>query len=260
MNLCSNLLREQVWESSRIQYTPENGGRAPGMEPGEASVSYCLSAGTKDLAANLLERVENIAKGAALMTCTEMSSEILSFVYETLPNDTLNDIMYKNMGLAGAPEFSESELELAEELVHTLEPDIKLKSSMENLDKNLLIPSFDYHVHMMGNSVRAATDLGDVSWITPIGRVMTVCAPFGVQDRSWQAAASYGSSIGFKGMHLAAKTMALSIFDLLTDPGHVLKARMEFMEATAGKSYVPGIPAKLQPPTAPKPILELVEY
>ena len=38
-------------------------------------------------------------------------------------------------------------------------------------------------------------------------------------------------SIGFKGMIVAAKTLALTAVDVLQDPSHVEKARQEFLEA-----------------------------
>jgi aminobenzoyl-glutamate utilization protein B len=40
--------------------------------------------------------------------------------------------------------------------------------------------------------------------------------------------AAGGTSIGTKGMLVAAKTMTLTAMDLLTDPAHIQKARAEF--------------------------------
>jgi aminobenzoyl-glutamate utilization protein B len=76
---------------------------------------------------------------------------------------------------------------------------------------------------------------------------MTTCAPIGVQLHSWQATASFGSTIGFKGMHLAAKTMALSVYDLLTNPTLIEKAQAEFKQSTQTKQYKPGIPEDVMP-------------
>ena len=77
---------------------------------------------------------------------------------------------------------------------------------------------------------------------------MTTCAPVGVQAHSWQATACYGSSIGFKGMHLAAKTMALTLYDLLEDNSLIDEAKQEFAKTSAVKLYEPGIPADVMPP------------
>jgi aminobenzoyl-glutamate utilization protein B len=50
----------------------------------------------------------------------------------------------------------------------------------------------------------------------------------GTAAHSWQAVAAGGTSIGAKGMMVAAKTMSLTMMDLFTDPQHLVKAREEF--------------------------------
>lgn len=78
---------------------------------------------------------------------------------------------------------------------------------------------------------------------------MTTCAPFGVQVHTWQATAAFGSPIGLKGMHHAAKLLALSTYELLTDGGEILaQAKAEFQRSTQGKPYVPAIPKEVQAP------------
>jgi aminobenzoyl-glutamate utilization protein B len=53
----------------------------------------------------------------------------------------------------------------------------------------------------------------------------------GTSAHSWQATAAGGTTIGLKGMMVAAKTMALTAIDLLSDPAHVRQARAEFEKA-----------------------------
>ncbi|WP_462410664.1 amidohydrolase [Neobacillus sp. Marseille-QA0830] len=250
MNVGSNFMREHMLDGSRIHYVITNGGLAPNIVPDQASVWYYLRAATKEQVDDMLRRVKNIAKGAALMTETEVQSEILAFAYQTLPNDALNDVMYENMKLAGEVCFTESEREFARELVGTVDPAIVEMSKRQfgGRMEEILPTTFDYYKHMKGVSVGGSSDVGDVSWITPTGQIMTTCAPVGVQAHSWQATASYGSTIGFKGMHLAAKTMALSLFDLLSNQDLIDQAREEFAAVTKGKPYIPGIPEEVEPP------------
>jgi aminobenzoyl-glutamate utilization protein B len=260
MNVGSNFMREHMLDGSRIHYVITNGGLAPNIVPDRASVWYYLRAATKEQVDDMLVRIKNIAKGAALMTDTEVSSEILAFAYETLPNDALNDLMYENMKMAGSPLFTASEVEFARQLVSTVDKNIveMSKKQFGGIIEEVLPTSFDYHKQLKGVSIGGSTDVGDVSWITPVGQVMTTCSPVGVQAHSWQATASYGSSIGFKGMHLAAKTMALSLFDLMTNQELINKARQEFSDLTAGKAYSPGIPEEVKAPVSTKPVIELV--
>lgn len=74
----------------------------------------------------------------------------------------------------------------------------------------------------------ASTDLGDVSWRIPTVQLFTATWVPGTAAHSWQATAAGGTSIGTKGMMVAAKTMTLTAIDLFTDPTHITKAREEF--------------------------------
>lgn len=51
-------------------------------------------------------------------------------------------------------------------------------------------------------------DAADVSWVTPVGQIMTSCAPAGTKWHTWQFAASAGMSIGHKGMLYASEVLA----------------------------------------------------
>jgi aminobenzoyl-glutamate utilization protein B len=74
----------------------------------------------------------------------------------------------------------------------------------------------------------ASTDMGDVSWRVPTVQMTAATWVPGTPAHSWQAVAAGGMSIGAKGMLVAAKTMALTTIDLITEPSHIQKARAEF--------------------------------
>ena len=73
-------------------------------------------------------------------------------------------------------------------------------------------------------------DVGDVSWNVPSAQLRAATFVPGTPGHSWQAVACGGMSIGFKGMIVAAKTLALTAVEVLEDPNHVEKARTEFLE------------------------------
>ncbi|MFC4320486.1 amidohydrolase [Litchfieldia salsa] len=254
MNVGSNYLREHIPEGSRIHYVITNGGLAPNIVPDHASVWYYLRATTKDEVDDILRRVHNIAQGAALMTETEVHHEILAFAYDTLPNDVLNNLMYENMKLAGSPLFTDEEYIFARNILETVDPKVvkNSKKLFGNPVDDLLPTGYYYYPQLKGTTMAGSTDVGDVSWIVPIGQVMTTCAPVGVQAHSWQATACYGSSIGYKGMHLAAKTMALSMYDLLLQSEVLVNAKKEFERNCGGKQYTPAIPSDVMPPVPTK--------
>ena len=95
-----------------------------------------------------------------------------------------------------------------------------------------ILPHIDTPMALPGS-----TEVGDVSQITPTGQLTTCCWPLGTPGHSWQIVASSGSSIGFKGMLLAAKALALTGLDLLTRPDVLAEAQAEFARKINGRSY-----------------------
>ena len=94
----------------------------------------------------------------------------------------------------------------------------------------------------------ASTDTGDVSWRVPTVQMSAATWVPGTSAHSWQAVAAGGTQIGVKGMMVAAKTMALTTIDLLSDPAHVVKAREEFTRARgANFTYTPRLATRKPP-------------
>ena len=78
----------------------------------------------------------------------------------------------------------------------------------------------------------ASSDAGDVSWTVPTVGFSTATWVPGTPAHSWQAVAAGGMGIGYKGMMVAAKTLALSAVDLFTQGDVLAAAREEFNERT----------------------------
>jgi aminobenzoyl-glutamate utilization protein B len=93
----------------------------------------------------------------------------------------------------------------------------------------------------------ASTDVGDVSWIAPTAEFRAATYVPGTPAHSWQAVACSGMEIGRRGMVVAAKTLALSGIELLTNPGLVKEAREDFERRRAGFEYRSRIPADQKP-------------
>jgi aminobenzoyl-glutamate utilization protein B len=249
MNTGANYLREHILDGFRIHYVITNGGLAPNVVPENATVWYFLRASSREHVEDMFRRVNKIAEGAALMTETTVTSEIMANVYELLPNEVINDVMFNNMEEIKAQNYTEEERKFAQEIVDTIDPTVVKNDQKKSGDNDILSVKNVYLPHLKGASQKGSSDIADVSWITPMGMVMTTCAPVGVQLHSWQATASFGSQIGYKGMHFAAKTMALSGYDLLLNKDNILeKAKKEFKENTDGKPYTAGIPEDVKPP------------
>jgi aminobenzoyl-glutamate utilization protein B len=98
-----------------------------------------------------------------------------------------------------------------------------------------------------GKVMPGSTDVSDVSWITPTAQITTATWALGIPGHSWAVTATGAMSIGHKGMLHAAKVMAMTGADLITNPDLLKAARDEFAESTAGRPYQCPIPAHVQP-------------
>ncbi|MDR1920166.1 MAG: peptidase dimerization domain-containing protein, partial [Candidatus Adiutrix sp.] len=243
MNVGSNYLREHMLDQDRLHYVITNGGQAPNIVPQEAEVWYFARAPHDGELAALWARLIKVAKGAAMMTETEVEILPLGGCYNTLPNKALNRVMEANLlNFSGGPGFDENDQALARELQATLPP-AQIEAALNKpapigADDRALaarpLPCFDEGRFIMGSS-----DVGDVANIMPTAILWGVAWPVGVTFHSWQAVASAGSPIGLKGAGLAAKTLAGTLFDLVSEPGLIEKAKQEFAERRQGRPYRP---------------------
>ncbi len=225
MNSMVNLMREHVPQETRIHYVITDGGKAPNVVPDAAEVYY--TARHPDIRAldGIWERIINAAKGAALGTGTTMDLEVVSAVYNVLPNDYLSAIQLKNLQRVGGITYTAEEKAFAEQIRKTLsEPMLPLGS------ESMVQP-------VRTEVTYASTDMGDVTWRVPTVQLSAATWVPGTPAHSWQAVAAGGTSIGAKGMMVAAKTMALTAIDLFSDPSHVVKAKEEFSRRTGGFVY-----------------------
>jgi metal-dependent amidase/aminoacylase/carboxypeptidase family protein len=77
-----------------------------------------------------------------------------------------------------------------------------------------------------------SSDIGNVSRVIPAIQPMVKIAPHGtpIHSRAFEAAAR--SPLAREGMLVSAKTMAMTVCDLLADPSLVTRAQAEFRQAT----------------------------
>jgi aminobenzoyl-glutamate utilization protein B len=225
MDNMMNMMREHVPQETRIHYVITDGGKAPNVVPEAAEVYYVARHPDIRVLDGIWERIVNAAKGAALGTGTTMDMEIISAVYNVLPNDYLSGLQRKNLEKVGGIVYTPEEHAFAEEIRKTLtEPMLPLGSEAQ--------------IQPVRNEVTfASTDMGDVSWAVPTVQLSTATWVPGTPAHSWQAVAAGGTSIGTKGMMVAAKTMTLTAIDLFTDPSHIQKARAEFDRRRGGFTY-----------------------
>jgi aminobenzoyl-glutamate utilization protein B len=228
MNNMVNMLREHVPADARIHYVITRGGEAPNIVPDFAEVYYMARHADMRVLDGVWERVKKAAEGAALGTGTSVEHEVISAVYNMLPNEPLARLALGHLQRVGGVRYSAEEEAFAERLRGTL------AAAAPAGDEQRVLP-------LQTAAGTASTDLGDVSWSVPTVEVEAATWVPGTPAHSWQAVACGGTGIGSKGMMVAAKTMALTAADLFTAPAHLEAARADFDRRRAGVTYRPRI-------------------
>ncbi len=217
-NFMTNLMREHVPQETRIHYVITAGGHAPNVVPDFAEVYYYVRHPDARMLLRIWERVEAAARAAAMGTGTTMDREIIHGNHALLYNRTLAESMQKNLEKVGGISYNAKEKDYAETIYSTLDqPEHALGSEATIMPIRL------------ENTV-GSTDVGDVSWNVPTVELRVATWVPGTASHSWQAVAAGGTSIGIKGVQVAAKTLALTATDLYADPALLARVQKEFQE------------------------------
>lgn len=239
MNVGVNYLREHVPQDTRIHYVVTDGGGQPNVVPPTASSWYYVRADRHDAVEQVYARIVDIARGAALMTGTEMSVKVEGDSHEVLPNRALSNIITANLEAVGPPPFDDKDRAFARETQKDL-PRVPDRALFEDINPVPAEPG----------QVMASTDQGDLSWHVPTGRMTVASYAYGAPGHSWQVVASTGMSIGEKAMITAAKTLAATGLDLLTQPALLEEARASFRELRDPLEFHTLLPEDAAPPIA----------
>jgi aminobenzoyl-glutamate utilization protein B len=216
MNHMVNMMREHVPQETRIHYVITSGGSAPNVIPDFAEVFYYVRHPDPKQVQEIFERVTKAAEGAALGTGTRVEHEVIHGIYAMLPNVALARAMQANLERVGGVRYDATETRFAQQLRRSLPEDAP------SLDDAARVQPFRENTAAGGS-----TDVADVSWVVPTVGLRTATWVPGTAAHSWQAVAAGGTSIGEKGMIVAAKTMAMTAVDLFTRPELLAAAKAE---------------------------------
>jgi aminobenzoyl-glutamate utilization protein B len=232
-----NLMREHIRPTTRIHYVIPNAGDAPNVVPEYAKAWYYVRDTARASVEGYYAWIQDIAKGAALATRTEVQVTLLTGAHEYNLNRPLQEAMWANLQAVGAPKFTADEQAFGRQLQEFLGTKVTgLADTLRPLAATPQPPS--------GGS----TDVAEVSWITPTVGVSVVTAPESVPWHSWATAAYHGTPGAVKGAWVAARVMALTGVDLFTDAELRQRARAAFLAKTGGEPYRSPIPAGQRPP------------
>ena len=246
MDVGANYLREHVTSDVRIHYTILEGGTAPNIVPDKASVWYYVRALSRDVVVDCYDRLVKIAKGAAMMTETEVEIEFLGGCYNRLNNKVLTEMVDGIMRELPQEPWTQEELDFAKKLNESSASQWKKFLQKHNLPEDTQLHTGVLPIQY--ENTFASSDVGDVGHIVPTVSFTTACFAIGSPGHSWQFTSCSGSSIGEKGMIYAAKVMAVAGARILENPKIAEVAMAEFKASMGGKEYVCPIPDEVPLP------------
>ncbi len=215
MNVGVNYLREHVADDVRIHYTYTNTDGPANIVPDHAATNYFIRSSKWERTEDASSRVDDCARGAALMTGTRVEIERVTKNKEMKVNRTLAENFYQAMEDVPVPDYTEEEFAFAKKISEEagLANDGVYFTGLEPLE---------------AEPVRLAigTDVSDVSHTVPTVMLSAATMCKGTPLHHWAATAQSGMSIGTKGMLYAAECMALGCARLLEQP-EILEAAWE---------------------------------
>ncbi|QCW99329.1 amidohydrolase [Aggregatimonas sangjinii] len=229
MNAMVNMMREHIPQEARIHYVITSGGKAPNVVPDFAEVYYYARHNSRDVVIDIFDRMVKAAEGAALGTGTTMDYEMIGGTHELLPNLTLQKLVHDKLSEIGGITYTPEELAFADKIA------VSLGQEKADVETAKTIQPYKIEARAYGS-----TDVGDVSFTVPtVGMGAATWVP-GTPAHSWQAVAAGGTTIGKKGMMVAAKTLTLTAIELFQNKDLVQKAKTEFIERRgADFKYIP---------------------
>ena len=215
MNVGINFLREHVRAGTLMHYSITNtGGPAANIVQQNAEGFYILRNESQAYLKELFARVEDVARGAALMTGTKfVGAQIINNYANINPNPVLDQVALKNMKELLPLEYTAEELAYGQKFV-----DVGTKKEAETPFK--MEPTY-------GES-RICSDVCDVSWKAPLTHFFGCTLAQGTIGHNWMTVAQGKSSTAKKGMHAAAEIMANSAIDVLEKPELIAQAKEAF--------------------------------
>ncbi|WP_432167284.1 amidohydrolase [Streptomyces sp. bgisy031] len=239
MATMSEFLREEnMAPAARLHWVINNGGDIPNVTPEIAEISYYVREGSTARVQVLLDKVIAISEAAAKASQTKVQHRITSACWNQLPNKAAAELLYDNMRQIGPPAFTAEAHQLAKDLQKSLGlPEVGMHDKVAELTP----PN---PVFLGGGS----TDVADISWNVPTVSMGAALAPIGGKFHTWSTAACAAAAPGQAAVIAAAKYLAATAVDLITQPERLKALKDEFKQRTKDVEWKTALPDGYEPP------------
>ena len=240
MNIAWNYKREHLHPLKRSHSIFTDSGDQPNVVPSKASIWFYFRDIKYEGITEMYAMANDMAKGAALMTGTTMTSKVLGTAWPRHYNKVIAETMYDNIKEVGLPQWSAADQKLAK-AVQTEVNSEKIEGLPTKLD-DLGLPVVD---PISGGS----DDIGDISWKVPTVTLRYPSNIPGLQGHHWSNAIAMATPIAHKGVVAGAKVEAMTIIDFLLKP-ELMKGAWDYFNNEQQKEtkYQPMISESDMPP------------
>jgi aminobenzoyl-glutamate utilization protein B len=234
-----NLLREHVRPTVRIHYTVQKAGDVPNVVPDYARILTWVRDSRRAGVDEVFARVQEIARGAALVAGVDQTLTIQTGYTETNILTSGLELLHRNMTLVGEPTYTAAEEAFARAL-----------QKATGKEEKGMVAALQPLKPIAADPPGGSTDVGDVSWVVPTLHFSVATAPKGIPWHAWPVVASSRMSIGQKGMMRAAQVLAATAVDLYANAATRDAIRKEWEGKTKGVTYKWFVPDG--PPPVPR--------
>lgn len=211
--------------------------------PGSARSIFVSRALTRKENEDIQQRIFDCANAAALALGVTVCNEVITGTWEPIPNLTLANLAHTHIARIGAPAFSATDLAYGQ----LLQRELGLAMTDTPFGDMSIVPPGT----RPARNVMATTDTTVFCYQCPYAMVTTNYLG-GWGWPNW-ATISYGlSNIAHQSLLTAARIVACTLVDLLTQPRVLQAAQAEFRERTKGRAWYSPLPAGSAPPMPPR--------
>ncbi len=187
-------LREHVRSDVRIHGIVTDGGAAANIVPERAAARFYVRSADRNYLNTVVERVYNIANGAAMITGTKVTIKQIKAYDNKVILDSLSDLLLENAKAVNA--------------------------------KQILPPP----------ESTGSTDFGSVTFRVPGAELGIAFVPVGTPGHSQAYVQAGNTPEGHEAVIIAAKTLAATGYDLITNPELLKKVKAEFAATKTPKA------------------------
>ncbi len=227
--------REHLRLATRSHYVIRDGGDQPNVVPSTASIWFYFREQDYPRTMELFEMGQRVAKGAAMMTDTELDTvRVLGSGWSAHFSKPVAEATYENIKRVGMPTWDEKDQTLARGIQEELgNPGFGLSTQLGQLRGAETVQNF---------SGGGSDDIGDVSWNVPTVTLRYPSNIPGLPGHNWANSIAMATPIAHKGALAGAKVQALTLLDLLLTPTLVADAWTYFHDVqTKNVKYQPFI-------------------